>query len=275
MKNIFLILFAVFLSAFTLQSCKEHDDIPVYESSSLHFIKETQTGVYDGASASGNNTIEYSTTRPVSATHSVNLVYVAAESDAVLGTDFTIVKGTDDVLAGEAKGDFVINVTPTAAIAGKHAVFTLASSSLESASFKQKIKVTFNAVCPSQLQGDYTYSTVNYGVPGSGAQTTPLTGTGSLTVSAAGVYNITDAAFGVYQAMWSPPDNIAVTGIKLVDSCDKLSFTGANVYGDTWAISNVIVNGSNLTFDWITSYNEYGTTTLTRTDGSNWPSNLH
>src|SRR5690606_2565076 len=124
-------------------------------------------------------------------------------------------------------------------------------------------------------QGDYTYSTVNYGVPGSGAQTTPLTGTGSLTVSAQGEYNITDAAFGVYLAMWGPPDNIAVTGIKLVDSCGKLSFTGANVYGDTWAISNVVVNGSNLTFDWITSYNEFGTTTLTRADGSNWPSNLH
>lgn len=275
MKNKFLKFFIALFAVATVASCAEHDEYAKFEESLVHFANEEETASYFAATSSGSHEILYGSTNAVASSHTVNLVYDAAQSTAVPGTDFTIVKGTDELTSGEATGSFVIEITAAAGIAGKHAVFNLESPTLAAAGFKNEIKVLFSAVCPSNLQGAYTYSTTNYQVPGGSLQTTPLTGSGQLTVAAQGGYSITDAAFGVYIAMWSPPDNVPATGIRLVDTCGKLSFAGVNQYGDSWSISNVVVNGNQLTFDWASTYNEIGTTTLTRTDGTNWPANLH
>ncbi len=275
MKNKFLKFFIALFAVLTVASCSEYDEHAMLEETYVHFMNNDETASYNAATSSGTHEILYGTTNAVTSAHTVNLVYDAAQSTAVPGTDFTVVKGTDELTSGEINGSFVIEITAAAAVAGKHAVFTLESPMLGTPGFKNEIKVVFNAVCPSNLQGAYTYSTTNYQVPGGSLQTTPLTGSGQLTIDAQGGYSITDAAFGVYIAMWSPPDNVPATGIRLVDTCGKLSFAGVNQYGDAWSISNVVVNGNQLTFDWASTYNEIGTTTLTRTDGTNWPANLH
>lgn len=278
MKNLKIILLSFFSVLFILSSCTE-EAITYSGDSFLHFNKGTKSTVAITL-GTGNQTVDinYGTISAVSSSTTVKLVVDTEHSTAVEGVDFTIMNNPDELASGENSGVFTVRLLENGAtLAPKSIVFRLTSPSVTNAMFDQIYTLTYSLACPSNLQGNYTYTTVNYGVPGSGTQTTPLTGTGSLTVSAQGGYNISDAAFGVYIAMWGSPYNVAVTGVRLVDSCGKLSFDGANADGDTWTISNVVVNGSNLTFDWITSYSsgEYGTTTLTRTDGTNWPSNLH
>lgn len=274
MKNVFLKILAISLMIFSF-SCSEHDDIPVFEESLVHFMKETQTATYDGSIPSGDNKIVYYVTNKVTSSHSVELVFDSSASTAVLGTDFQILSGTDELASGESQGEFVIKVLPAGGISGKKAIFTVKSNTLGSAGFKNKITVTLAAFCPSSLAGTYTYSTTNYAVPGSPVVTTPTTGTVTIAATnVAGEYTISDGSFGVY-ALYGE----LATGLKLKDSCGKLSYAEprTNQYGDKFTLSNVTVNGSQLMFHFTSDYQtgEYGDVTLTRTDGTSWPSNLN
>lgn len=259
-KLLSIFMMASLLSVFN--SCKDEEEIYFEGESLLHFDKAEQTG------PEGDYLITYGTTKAVDSDHSVNLVFNQAKSNAVLGTDFTIVENSDVLKAGTSRGDFKIKITKAAALAKKSAVFTMTSNSVKYASFNQEVKVNF--ACSSALAGTYQYSTVNAFAPGLALVSGPVTGNVTLTANAAGnEYVISDSSFGAY-SVWSGYA-ASSTGIRLVDQCNTLSFAGANAqYGDTWAISNVVVNGNKLTFKWTTSYGEYATTTLTKTNG-NWP----
>lgn len=261
MKKIFLKTFLVLISLFMINSCGEHDNLSYDGEEFLHFDKKDQIA------AAGNYNVTYGVTKPSSADHTVELVFNQAKSTAILGTDVTIVEGTDVLKSGAVLGDFKINVTSAAAVAKKEAVFTLKSSTLKNGVFNQEVVVKFS--CPSALGGTHAYSTVNYFSPDTGViVTTPKTGTVTFTASAiANEYTVTDASFGGY-SLYGP--TTVATGVRLRDLCNTISLFGANQYGDTHAISNVVVNGNQLTFKWTTSYGEYGTTTLTKNSG-NWP----
>ena len=243
-------------------SCKP-DDEPYFEGESLlHFDRPEQTG------PDGSYLVTYGVTNAVNSDHNVTLVFNQSKSSAILGTDFTIVESSDVLKAGTTRGDFKISITKAAALAKKRAVFTMTSSSLKYATFNQEVIVNF--ACTSALAGTYQFSTVNAFAPGLPLVSGPVTGTVTLTANAAGnEYAISDSSFGAY-GVWAGYAPIS-TGVRLVDQCNTLSFTGANAqYGDTWSISNVVVNGNKLTFRWTTSYGEYATTTLTKSNG-NWP----
>lgn len=62
--------------------------------------------------------------------------------------------------------------------------------------------------------------------------------------------------------------------LQLDDTCGRLSYTGTDQYGDSWTISDVVVNGPQLTFTWLSDWGETSRVTLTRTDGEDWPANL-
>lgn len=244
-------------------SCKP-DDEPFFEGESLLlFDRNEQTG------PDGDYLITYGVTTAVNADHNVSLVFNQAKSSAILGTDFTIVESTDVLKSGTARGDFKIKITKAAAVAKKQAVFTMTNSSLNKANFNQEVLVKF--ACESLLAGTHQFSTVNYFTPDSGViGTTPITGTVVITASAtAGEYTISDASFGAYNVLYGG-NPASATGVRLRDQCNTISVFGANQYGDTHAISNVVVAGNKLTFKWTTSYGEYGTTTLTKASG-NWP----
>lgn len=262
MKKIFFGIFLLTFSMFIFNSCEEHENLDYDGAGLLHFDRNNQV-VPDGTVS-----VTYGVTNPVSSDHTVELVFNQAKSTAILGTDITIVEGTDVLQSGSVVGDFKITVTKAAAVAKKIAVFTIKSSTLGNAVFNQEVTVAFS--CPSALAGTYQYSTVNAFAPGLPIVAGPKTGTVTLTSTPAGnEYNISDSSFGAY-SVWSGYAPIS-TGIRLVDLCNTLSFAGANAqYGDTWAISNVVVSGNQLTFRWVTSYGEYATTTLTKSNG-NWP----
>nr|WP_288836283.1 hypothetical protein [uncultured Flavobacterium sp.] len=129
-----------------------------------------------------------------------------------------------------------------------------------------KVFQTYNIACASYLAGTYNYSTTNIG-DGSYFTSDVFTGTVTFEDQGGGVYIISDGTFGGYTALY---DETAI-GVELKDICNQISFQGSNQYGDTFTMSNLVVNGNKLTFHWETSFGEFGDTTLTRTDNTNWP----
>lgn len=257
-----LSIFTIISILSVFNSCKDEEQLYFEGDTLLHFTSSEQTA------PDGDYLVTYGVTKAVSEDHNVSLVFNQSKSTAILGTDFTIIEASDVLKGGNSRGDFKINVTKAAAVAKKRAVFTMTNSSLNKATFNQEVSVNFT--CPSALAGTYQYSTVNAFAPGLAIVPGPTTGTVTFTATPAGnEYTISDSSFGAY-SKWSGYAAIS-TGIRLVDQCNTLSFTGANAqYGDTWSISNVVVSGNKLTFRWVTSYGEYATTTLTKSNG-NWP----
>lgn len=131
-----------------------------------------------------------------------------------------------------------------------------------------KVFQTYNVACASYLAGTYNFSTTNVGEPGGTFISSTLTGTVTLTDKGGGVYDISDASFGGYDALYG--GDIA-KGVQLQDVCNKISFQGKDQYGDIYSFTSLVVNGKNLTFHWKNDYGEFGDTTLTRTDNTNWP----
>jgi hypothetical protein len=257
-------IFTIISLLFVFNSCKDEEQMYFEGDSLLHFNKTAQTG------PDGDYLVTYGVTKAVDGDHNVSLVFNQAKSTAVLGTDFTIVENTDLLKAGMSLGDFKINITKAGANAKKRAVFTVTSSTLTNATFNQEVTVNF--ACNSALGGTYQYSTVNYFTPDTGVVgTVPVTGTVTFAATAiASEYTVSDASFGAYLKLYNDPANPTARNVKLRDLCNTISLFGTNQYGDTHSISNVVVSGNTLTFKWTTTYGEYGTTTLTKSNG-NWP----
>ncbi|MCY0975805.1 hypothetical protein PGH12_14040 [Chryseobacterium wangxinyae] len=269
MKKIAFLIFASLI--FLLNSCK--DEAAVYEGQSyLHFNKGVSSdAAVTGGTGSNTVNIEFGTITPVSGASQVKLVVDTSVSTAVEGTDFQIINQNTTVNAGEIGGKFQVKLLESGAtLTPKLIVFKLQSSSIPNATFDQTYILTYKKVCPSALAGSYQYSTVNAFTPDGGSTTVPgpLTGSVVFTEVSAGVYAISDSSFGAFA--FFPGYAATSTGVRIADVCGKLSFTTANQYGDTFTISNVVVNGNKLTFKWTTSYGETATTTLTKSNG-NWP----
>ena len=77
--------------------------------------------------------------------------------------------------------------------------------------------------------------------------------------------------FGSFGFFGNFSNDSPARGVTLVDVCDKIKLGGKDQYGESYKMSNLQVNGPSITFDWINSYGEGATTTLTRTDGTDWP----
>jgi hypothetical protein len=124
--------------------------------------------------------------------------------------------------------------------------------------------------CFSKLAGTYSYVTTNCYTPGppAGSVAGPFTGTVTFTETAAGLYTISDGSFGGWLGLYGP-GNIS-TGLSLRELCGKISYEGDDQYGDEYTFANLVINGNQMTFDWSNTYGEYGTTTLTKSNG-NWP----
>ena len=61
--------------------------------------------------------------------------------------------------------------------------------------------------------------------------------------------------------------------LRLSNECGKLRYRGVSQWGETYFIHDLILDGPHLTIDWSNDYApEAGVSTLTRTDGKDWPS---
>lgn len=140
----------------------------------------------------------------------------------------------------------------------------------------QRLTIAVTNYCPEDLEGTYSYSTTVTAVGSGGAIAGcagGVTGDGELVSVSRGKYSISDVTFGQYDCAWG--DDPA-TGATLVNTCNELSFGGADQYDLIYTIENVQVSsdGTQLSFKWSNDYGDAGNTVLTRTDDKTWPLEL-
>lgn len=149
--------------------------------------------------------------------------------------------------------------------------------------FKAFFQHKANLICPSLLAGVFDASTTgNGGIWACGAT---WTGPVEWKLDGNGVYDVeatqngevfTDVSMGGYFACYgsSAQSSLPNGNLRITDACGKLAYTGLSQWGETYTFNSITVNGAALVIDWENDYGEAAITTLTRTDGKNWPSNL-
>lgn len=163
MKKLFNIFSACAIMLVCLYSCEAEQ--PLMEGDSqLHYNEPEQTALVILDSGSADYSVTYGVTNPSGSDNTVEMVFDASKSTAILGTDFTIVESTDVLKSGAVLGDFKINVKETAAKAGKVAYFTIKSSSLPLAVFNKEVEVKFSLVCPpTTFPGQFSVKNTLFG----------------------------------------------------------------------------------------------------------------
>ncbi|MDR6405331.1 MULTISPECIES: hypothetical protein [Chryseobacterium] len=157
MKNFSKIIF-LFITVL-LASCKQEEEAYYDGDSFVQFNKGTTANAFVVAgSTSSDFDINYGVLKGVEGSHQVKLVFDQAKSTAILGTDFQIVNGTDELSTGETMGKFVVKLLESGAVqSGKKAVFRLESSSLPIAAFNNEFTLDISLTCPiSYFVGDFT-----------------------------------------------------------------------------------------------------------------------
>jgi hypothetical protein len=129
-----------------------------------------------------------------------------------------------------------------------------------------------SVVCPSDLAGTFAYSTLVTSSPYKrSCEGQILTGNVTFTRFSPTAYTVSDQTFGLFtQCSGDGPGGV----VRINDSCGALTFSGADQYGSTYKFTFKSNNGTALVFDWISSDNEGGTTTLTAAAGKPWPATL-
>ncbi len=131
--------------------------------------------------------------------------------------------------------------------------------------------INIDIVCTSDLATTFDYSTTNLITGGGDPVAGPVTGSGEFTEVEPGIYSISDASFGLFGELRDDP---AALGLELVDDCEVISVEGTDQAGDSYTFIVQSVNGAQMTIAWSNTFDDSGTTVLTRTDGSDWPPNL-
>lgn len=151
MKNLKFLKIASTFILLVLAGCGSDDKGElVYKGDSLlQFAKSTNEVFIVEGSGTLDVEIPYGVLKNAVGSHTVNLVPDAVNSTAILGTDYTIVSGSDELTSGEANGKFTIKLLEgPATLAGKTAVFTVSSSTLDSAVFNNSHALTIKLTCP-------------------------------------------------------------------------------------------------------------------------------
>ncbi len=129
-----------------------------------------------------------------------------------------------------------------------------------------------SVVCPSDLAGTFAYRTLVTSSPYKrSCEGQILTGNVTFTRFSPTAYTVSDQTFGLFiQCSGDGPGGV----VRINDACGALSFSGSDQYGSTYKFTFKSNNGTALVFDWISSDNEGGTTTLTAAAGKPWPATL-
>ena len=158
--------------------------------------------------------------------------------------------------------------------------------------FRALFQFKSNLVCPSDLAGTFDAHTQAQSVWAGTPCNSTWDGTVIWVSTGAGIYHIKtvingaelwDMSMGSYTACYgadsegSMPNGAGgmAGNLRITDACGKMAYSGASQWGETYVINNLVVNGNQLTIDWTNSYGESAVTTLTRTDGKDWPDYLY
>lgn len=269
MKNISKFIYLLIV-LFSIGACKDGTENSIYDGASTAFFID-QFAVAKGPGTGYRDfDVKIGTMSPLESAATFSIKRLSG--NAIEGTDYVILNnGAVEIPAGSNSGVVKIRVygAGLSSTVAKTLVFDLVSPNIPKANYNGTISLSLIFGCDSALAGTYQFSTTNFFTPDTGVVVTaPVTGSVTFGQASDGVYTISDASFGAYKVLYG--GTTIASGVRLQDLCSKLSLQGTNQYGDSFAISNVVVSGNQLTFKWTTSYGEYGTTTLTKSNG-NWP----
>lgn len=212
MKNIFLKIFLLLIAITSLQSClddtvRDFGEGPVVVqfpsmSATGNFLQDGSGAVYDYKIP-----IQYfgGDNQPLDKDVTVT-VAVSSTSQAKEGVHVTIPNKTVTIPAGSNVGELVVKVNSAALDASNPPILTLeiVSSSMNVSDNKDLMNVKLQAVCPSNLAGEYTLLRPNGAI-----KNITITSTGVGTYEVSG-----DSRFGT-----NYPFNIS-------DVCGKITVTG-------------------------------------------------
>jgi len=272
MKKHLLKITALILFIGLIAACEEDKIIYKGEGSQVLAAFKTTAGtlpVLEGTVSSATIGIDVSS----ATTADRSIVLSVDPSSSAIVSQYQINAATLIIPAGSYNGSITITGNFSALNLGETVILVLNLDSVGDATLdtnKKKFELSIFKSCISELAGTYASVTTNMGEPGGGRVAGPQAGTVTFTKISAGLYSISDAAFGGTTGLYGPGNS--ATGVTLQDICNQISYTGVDQYGEIFTFSNLTVNASKLSFHWENDYGEFGDTTLTRTDGTSWPS---
>lgn len=199
-------------------------------------------------------------------------VAVDPASTAQEGVHFDFVpSSTVTIPAGEYVGSVTIDFDYfTLPEEGAQLILNLTGSNLN----ETDVVLTINAskFCASDLSGTHSFVTTNLTAGPGGVCDPSASGEVTWTEGDEGIYTTTDASFGQFGACYG--DSGAV-GPKFAHVCANITVDMTpDQYGDTYTYTIVSVDGADMVIQWINTYGDGGTTTITRQDGEPWPAEL-
>jgi len=256
--SLFMLVTLLFVGVFT--GCEEEDTFP-FETTGGVIEFTNVTGFYDRNDL--NSSFEFNLSSLGESVSSFDLLKSHNGDTPVVHTTISQVPTTVNVILGEALDG--MGITASDLEVGDEIIFSIGNVQTASGAYDSANSASAGVACSSALAGTYDFSTSDYFCEGDA-----VTGQTTWTEAGPGLYTIDDWAYGSYQACYGGP--AASWGmLQLKDVCNEITIEGEDNYGDTWSFSSVTVDGADLTLIWTNTYGEIGTSTLTRTDGTEWP----
>jgi len=144
---------------------------------------------------------------------------------------------------------------------------------------RDQVTVNLFRFCPSEIAAEFTWVASNFVYQG-----TPLGDGGNPSGTDAFIDDDGDGQYDIASGFWDfgfyctwylgadPGCGAGASGsLQLKEVCGRLSFVGADQYGDPWEIFNISTNGPELRFTFLSGFGEQADVVLTRTDGEDWP----
>ncbi len=239
---------------------------------------ETETSVFFVDNTNPEHTIKLVTTEAPATDLTIDIAI--AESSMAIG-GFTLPTSSITIAAGTYSAEFVVQgVFKDATEAGSDLVLEISLDQQLGSNTTHTI--TIYKKCESILDGvAFNWETTNWFYKG-----TDYSALGAPDATGSDVFVAIDDTsytfesgcfdFGYYSVLYGDPTDCGQgTGlggtIMIQDFCEKLIMSGSDQWGDTWQMYDVSVSGSSLTYTWENTWGEKATTTMTRTDGENFP----
>lgn len=135
-----------------------------------------------------------------------------------------------------------------------------------SGGFRGHFDFTMAAICPSELEGTYSYVTTNLWCTDNDPPA-EVTGMVDIEEGANGEYEFSDWSFGGYRGTCYPTTATLPSGLEFTDICNGVTFTdltdGAR---NDWTFDTA-VDGNEWTINWSNTFGESGTTVITFPNG--------
>lgn len=188
---------------------------------------------------------------------------VESATNVVEGQQYTIEK-SGSIPAGTLIQPISITILLDSVEPEQEYQLTLQLTSAGSDFKMEPVTFFFTVVCEGDLATEYTYTNFDTWEDG------PFTGTGQITGSD-GEYKFSDFSFGSWKGVYNI-NNLPEGSLQLVEDCGSVAYMGKDRYNEKWTMTEIISSGGpEFTFKYENENDEFGTVTLRKTDGSDWP----